>query len=326
MRSEVRKSHLRRTVGAVAVTALMVAGCSSLAQSPASSHAAGLRPPSVPPSPAPPPSTPSAALSLPLDPYLTASTRQAAVLNEALAIKTRDCMVAKGFSYPISASSNAGTSVAPGFAELASVYGISNLAMAEADGYGPAAQGHVSFGSAHSLPTGTMTLPGLVRRYGAAYVVALYGYAVVPPPGTHTLPGCSDKASTSVYAAYGAANRNLPAELGSEATQATEANKRVLAVEAAWSTCMAGRGFQYSSPLAAAQAKWPTPPSGLEITTAVADVRCKQKTDLTGVVLAVMRGYQQELVQANILALTQLNRDFARIVTEAEAIVTSSRA
>ena len=191
------------------------------------------------------------------------------------------------------------------------------------DGYGSGSTGRVTYDLGNAPPE--LLLANQVKQHGAAYVAALYGFVTPPPPGAQTPPGCEDLATGRVYSAYGSVNKSLASELATTAIQYTQSDRRVVVAEAAWSACMAARGFQYPTPLAPVNASWPTPPSPAEIATAEADISCKEATDLTGIAFAILSGYQAELVQRNIAALSELNKDFSAVLQNAETIVRNGK-
>ncbi|ROS25623.1 hypothetical protein EDF22_2838 [Rathayibacter sp. PhB127] len=85
------------------------------------------------------------------------------------------------------------------------------------------------------------------------------------------------------------------------------ADSRVEAVVAAWSACMASRGFASPDPISALiDPRWQ---SGLasvgpeQIATATADMDCKAETNLVGIELAVQSAYDQEYIETHRDAL-----------------------
>lgn len=304
----------------IAAALITVAACSGPRH--ASDRAENaVTPPPVRSSPSAPSTTSTAAISLPLDNYLQLSSQSESIIERALAVATEKCMAAKGFSYDIQNAGEPaqGSSTSEGSAVLASIYGISNMSLAKTDGYGSNTPGTVRLTSPTQLPE-DLTLQGQVAEHGAAYVRALYGYVTPPSPGAPVPKGCDD-AGDGIYSAYGSADRNLVGELGQESISDTESDSRVVAAEAKWSSCMSRQGFSYANPREPAAQSWPTPPSRVEIATAIADVTCKDSTDLTGIVYAVLDGYQRELVARNISALTQLNVDLSHVVQRAQRLI-----
>jgi hypothetical protein len=86
---------------------------------------------------------------------------------------------------------------------------------------------------------------------------------------------------------------------------------------------MGARGFNFNSPMQAAQQQWPVPPTAAELATATADVECKEQTNLAGVWLAIEAGYEQQLVDQNSATLNEFHSDLLRLIQLAERIVGS---
>jgi hypothetical protein len=85
----------------------------------------------------------------------------------------------------------------------------------------------------------------------------------------------------------------------------------VLAVQRAWSSCMAQHGLHYKSSVDLEWDRtWPNPPTPAEITTAVADARCSQQTNLANTYLAVETAYQQAALGQNQPSLKQMQVNF----------------
>jgi len=109
----------------------------------------------------------------------------------------------------------------------------------------------------------------------------------------------------------------------------------VIAVNRKWSACMAGLGYDYSSPgqavddprwVAASRPSAPGHHVGIteaEVKTAVADVTCRSRVDLYGVYWAVAAAYQNEwLANSQNRALAQAQEQADEVMlTRAEAIL-----
>jgi hypothetical protein len=87
----------------------------------------------------------------------------------------------------------------------------------------------------------------------------------------------------------------------------------------AWSACMARNGYTYpnAQTLASQELRGPVSGSGLtaaqnkaQIATAVADADCTRATDLAGIYFAVQASYEQQVVDANQLALGAAVRQY----------------
>jgi hypothetical protein len=114
----------------------------------------------------------------------------------------------------------------------------------------------------------------------------------------------------------------LPQQLQFQSFGLTRRDSRVVRAHASWRSCMADKGFHYPDPPAAVadprwKTTWITPQ---ETATAVADVECKVRTNVAGVMLAVETAYQERLIAANtaaldaVMAFAEKEEDIAREV------------
>jgi hypothetical protein len=111
-------------------------------------------------------------------------------------------------------------------------------------------------------------------------------------------------------------------QIAFQASQWTQSDPRVRAVDAAWSRCMARAGYHYANPQLAADRGWPTKPTAAETATATADVRCKQQVNLANTWLTVEAAYQTALIRENLATLTSLQSSFSKLLTRAEFLLT----
>lgn len=266
---------------------------------------------SVPPIP---PASSTRQIVMPLDVYEQVSTQEQDALSESQTLLVEQCMTARGFTYPAPASTS------NGFAALQQVendpFGLDNMARAEAYGYaqpkGSASQGPQIIGF---IGGGLFT--GALKNHGRAYTMALFGFG----PGASG-PGCYQQATSGVYGALGGnPNPDPVPSIAAQAAQWAQTDRRVEAVERAWSRCMAAHGYNFGTPLQAQQHNWPSQPTTGEVATAVADVSCKTRTNLPNTWLTVEAAYQQALVAQNLAALSELQKNFGALLSRAEAIL-----
>jgi hypothetical protein len=90
-----------------------------------------------------------------------------------------------------------------------------------------------------------------------------------------------------------------------------QSDSRVVARFRKWSACMAQSGYHYKMPLdAAGDSKWNitqrSQPGQAEIQTALADVKCKQSTNLIGIWFSVESAYENEAIQQELPTLTEV--------------------
>jgi hypothetical protein len=109
-----------------------------------------------------------------------------------------------------------------------------------------------------------------------------------------------------------------PRTIEVDAFQDAQADPRVLAVNAKWSSCMASFGYHFNSPLSAlGQSRWASAATAgrAEIQTAERDVTCKLRVNLLGVEYSVQSGYEQAAIaensQAMAIAKAQLDTEAA---------------
>ncbi|GLZ35344.1 hypothetical protein Lesp02_75310 [Lentzea sp. NBRC 105346] len=167
------------------------------------------------------------------------------------------------------------------------------------------------------------------RRYTSLDAAEAYHPATPPVPRRPPLPaevkavwlgevafhggpvpqgGCVGEAMRILKPGIERIQAGLPQRLQWESYGRTRSDERVHRVFAAWSSCMADRGFHYPDPSAAANdPRWRTPSiTPQETVVARADVECKLRTNVAGVMLAVETGYQRELIKQNEAALADV--------------------
>ncbi|WP_369392377.1 hypothetical protein AB5J72_35925 [Streptomyces sp. CG1] len=114
----------------------------------------------------------------------------------------------------------------------------------------------------------------------------------------------------------------LPSHLDHDSLVKSQEDPRVQKALTAWSGCMKSKGYTVADPYAAVGL---VPGSGSgsasqkEITLALADIGCKQKTDLVRIWHGVDAAIQQRQVEQNQLALQQLKEKNSGAVKAAEA-------
>ncbi|GLH97643.1 hypothetical protein [Phytohabitans aurantiacus] len=118
--------------------------------------------------------------------------------------------------------------------------------------------------------------------------------------------GCAKEATDKLAGGVREADLALVQRLQVEARGRTMADSRVVKVFAAWSACMKDEGFSYPDPFAANDdQRWQSETiSAEETATAVADVKCKDKANVVGTMLAVERAYQRRQVEQHGTELT----------------------
>jgi hypothetical protein len=262
-----------------------------------------------------PPAGSSQVINLPLDTYANVAFSQQTVLSEADTLLTQKCMSSRGFVYSIQATpSQAETLVQT--AEYP--FGVTSAADAATYGYGqPSSSGGPRAGPAF---LGGFQTFGDLAKQARAWTVALLGYAPGARIGPRPSEGCLSEASNELYGSRGGLSDPVP-QITFQAASWTESDPRVEAVDAAWSRCMAARGYRYNTPQQAAGAHWPSKPTSKETATAEADVDCKQAVNLDNTWLAVEAAYQSALIDQDLSTLAGLQGSFRGMLHRAEALL-----
>ncbi len=263
--------------------------------------------------PIPPASSPLA-VALPLDSYEQVAVQEQDALTAADDLLTQRCMTAAGFSYPL-ASQPGGGAANVQFLEN-SGYGIADLTQAEEFGYKQPAQPNGPGGFA--LPA----FVGEQNKHGPAWTSALLGF--VPGARANAPPreGCLQAANLGLYGKLsGDPNPDPVPGIAIQSAQWTQSDPHVLAVQRAWSACMARSGLTYKTPQQIANRSWPSTPTPAEIAAAVADVRCKLRTNLVNTWLTVEAAYQQALISQNAASLARLQSNFGALLRRAEQLL-----
>ncbi|MER7001147.1 hypothetical protein [Streptomyces sp. NPDC000410] len=117
------------------------------------------------------------------------------------------------------------------------------------------------------------------------------------------------------------ADQQLPYNLSKLTFRWAEEDPRVRAAFAAWSRCMAEAGHTYKDPWEPNDIPtWEDPAQ--ENKTAVADVRCKHRTNLAGIWMVVEAAYQHAVVEENRTALNAVEELLHTQLAHARAAVT----
>jgi hypothetical protein len=261
-----------------------------------------------------PPAGSDQVIDLPLNTYADVAEVQQTTLAEASTLLTQQCMAARGFVYSSQASPS---QIQTLFQTAEYGFGVTSPADASTYGYGqpksPASRPGPAF-------LGGFSTFGDLAKQPRAWVEALLGFAPGARIGRVRQPGCMQQASRELYA-QGGLSDPVP-QIAFQASQWTQSDPLVRAVDAAWSRCMAQRGYHYASPQQAADRGWPSKPTPAETATATADVQCKQQVNLPNTWLTVEAAYQTALIRENLATLTSLQSSFSKLLTRAELLLT----
>jgi hypothetical protein len=269
----------------------------------------------VPPIPS---ATSGLTTSLPLNSYGDVSSLQQTALADAQVLLTQKCMASRGFVYTSQATPTQEQALLQG---IEYGFGVSSFGDAATYGYGQPT-------GASGPPPGGLFLGGFssfsVLRRHRALVVALLGFAPGVTIGPVRHLGCLNLAINEIYRP----GSNQPGDpvpaIAQQASMWTQTDPRVLAVSAAWSRCMAQRGYRYRSPEQPAEHNWPATPTPTETATAVADVTCKQEVNLPNTWLTVEAAYQTALIGQNLSTLANLQASFQGALKRVEELLADS--
>jgi hypothetical protein len=272
---------------------------------------------SVPPIP---PANSALVVQMPLDSYEVEVSVQQNILAAAANLLLQRCMAGRGFDYPLPAQPSNGLAALQ-TSEQAPV-GLTSLAQAQSLGFLAPKTGQGPGGIA---PFGLIYGPAffqLITSEGKAWVVAMFGFGPGGPVRV-TRPGCLQLTQSELFGATGPLI-DPAILLAAQAMNWTRTDPRILAVDRAWSACMARHGYQYGTPTAAERRRWPNPPDKAEIAAAVADVSCKTRTNLPNTWLAVEAAYQQAAIGQNMTTLVALQTRFQRQLQRLESLLASA--
>jgi len=271
----------------------------------------GRHPTAIVPVPTPVATNP-ADLRYPLDAY-ELTPRQAAERDYLGQRFERACMRRFGFDFLPGLSNDVDRATATAKEFSSRRYGITALPIAKVYGYGlsPTTTGTAAPQSADSLPR--------------PEVAVLTGQAHGAPAG-----GCVGEAARTVGTSLVSdADARTVAQIGQDAFLHAKSDRRVRAVFAAWSRCMARKGYSYSDPFrAAGDPRWQgknAAPSALELAVAHADISCKAATNLVGITFAVEADYQNAAVAKNATTLARVRKELAAQAGTLEALLKARR-
>jgi len=249
--------------------------------------------------------TDSRDLRLPLDAYLP-TRQQESTIGTARDILIRECMGRFGFDYPVQQH--------PMNTDISRRYGISAANNVDKYGYHPAPE------EVPAKPTG-----GNGKAPSEVEQMVLTGQGKSSHAGQE-IPerGCAGEADGTLgqpVTANGIQQQadNYVLSLSTEANLAARADTRVLDAWGKWSQCMDDAGYDYRDPWAAndnPEFSGDTP-SAEEISTAKADLRCREMHNVAGINLTVETAYQNRLIERNSETLRQVKTQLDERVRKA---------
>jgi len=294
----------------------------------------------------------SSTVSLPLDSYRL-TFQQQIVVDRAFTWLAGGCLKSYGLPGP---TGLIGRVIPPEQADL-SLVNVLSLRSAEKYGYNPplTAQlnevrklesGGIAPGSGGVL-MGTATTyggkpvpPGGCMGKAAAELVGKVGpaFPLVRPPLPSNLPPKARSRLARLLglgSAAAVAYRNLTSQGGLVGRLVLasdfqmQANPKLVAARARWHVCMLKAGFDYNAPEAArSDHRWALGPSSatpadraLEVRVASADAGCEAKVDYAGLEVALLTGYQDQLINTHVTALEAFKQAEQRLLANATAVL-----
>lgn len=200
------------------------------------------------------------------------------------------------------------------------LFGIVDLDVAKEYGYHAAGSGTMN-------PDGTITDP--IKEASSVEITeeqdaVASGLTELTEVNGVEIPagGCIAEARTEVGTQDGFVLELTETTIGYSAIEADK-DPRVLKGFDQWSQCMAESGFRYRTPWdAIGDPSWATAEATEgEIAVAVADVECQQKTNLTGLRVAVAAAWQEEYMQDRKEDFVALKERIAQQIAQAKSIL-----
>jgi hypothetical protein len=245
-------------------------------------------------------------LALPLDAYVL-NGQQHRLVNRAISVLAVECLARFGYQVEV-----------PVLADLArdgheGKYGLTDLAAAQEFGYHPSSADRGAKQKEPVMPAGAYAvMHGEVKASAGQQV----------PAG-----GCLGEATARVNDVdQGLAARGIA--LTNKAAADAQRDSRVVAAFTAWSECMKAQGHQYRDPWQANDdPRWQGSPAATpaETQTAVADVTCKNTTNLLGIWITVETAYQQRALESNSAVLAELKAAIEATTRNATSVLAGKR-
>ena len=248
---------------------------------------------------------------LPLEAYMETFPEQSAIARAQVKL-VEGCMAKFGFAYT---PPSPGAALSNDDANMNRRYGISDPDEAAQYGY------HLPNYTAppvSSSPVSSAEALVLTGHAGNAAnpASAASTYQGVPIPRN----GCIGSSTAKLGAVL---NTALTDQLDSTSLSQSQADPVVQTALHAWSACMKSKGYTVDTPFdapALAPSSTGPSPTSQEIGVAVADVACKQQTNLVKIWFTTESAVQNQQVEQNQLALNQLRQQIEAAVKASAAV------
>jgi hypothetical protein len=254
------------------------------------------------------------AISFPIDSYKVSPTSENLVLSAEYQ-SMKSCMARYGIDFAAPASDWSVPTVNHDYDRL---FGVLDLAEAQNWGYHT---GETLLPDGEAAPQAT---PAADPNAGTPnYLTVAMGSSTPATVNGLKVPsgGCIGQARAQV-GDTGAAE-TLYENAVNYGLDQSNADPRVVAAFASWSTCMKAAGFSYATPMEAIDdPKWATTtPSATEVAVATSDVQCKVSTNLTGLRVAVASAWQEKYIGAHATQFAAMKAGVGQQVAKAKAIL-----
>jgi hypothetical protein len=261
-------------------------------------------------------------IALPVDAYAFTTPEQSELALSRRLLMGR-CLTGFGFGYDADADTARNAAVARdqlqdfGLYGNKRRYGVADLATASAYGY------HLAT-TMHSTHQGTGGLGDLTAAEKTVLTgTDAEGRRVTTSASVRQIPedGCVGVANAALGAAGGTIGDAASVRtLASSSFELSAKDTKVTAAIRAWSTCMAGKGYHYATPMTDPGFDTSTKTvSAAEIKAARTDVACKLQTNLVEIWLSVEAAYQKQQIK-------QHPADFRKAGTEHDAVMKKAAA
>lgn len=250
-------------------------------------------------------------LVLPLEAYMESFPEQSAIARAQVKL-VEGCMATFGFTYAPPAP---GVPLSNDDANMNRRYGVSDADEAAQYGYHLPNYAAPPVTSSPVSSAEDLVLTGHTGNTASPSAAASTYHGVQIPHN-----GCIGSSTAKLG---GVLNTALPDQLDSTSLSQSQAEPVVQTALHAWSACMKSKGYTVDTPFnapALAASSNGRSPTSQEIEVAVADVGCKQQTNLVNTWFTAESAVQDQQVEHNQLALNQLRQQIDAAVKAAAAV------
>lgn len=252
-----------------------------------------------------------------------------ATIGQARRIVTARCMEKFGFDYPVEDFATAVEYLRASEAEADSrLYGITDRATASRYGYmtlptDPEVErrGTVEQSAAYQKVLLAGSLPGKYRGRTPPSIGEIDGVPI--PPG-----GCAGQAVFEISGSYDGIGSQLARQLWILSNERAQSDPAYRAAAADWAACLGKKGYRVTDPLnddgdieRLTVGLGERPASPEEIALALADIDCKEETDLVARQNKIDLRYAEETLEKHQLALAEERKRLDALLKSATAVV-----